>query len=87
MRTEDHHPAPAGAGWVYNAELDGVRVLATREGEGEVVALHLFDDAGEPQRVEAFYPDVVRALRALPLARVVLVRDERSAAPRDHDAA
>ena len=61
---------PAGAGWVYNAELDGVRVLATRE--GEVVALHLFDDAGEPQRVEAFYPDVVRALRALPLARVVL---------------
>ena len=48
-----------------------MRVLVTRE--GEVVALHLFDDAGEPQRVEAFYPDVVRALRALPLARVVLV--------------
>lgn len=61
---------PAGAGWVYDAELDGVRVLATRE--DEVVALHLFDDAGEAQRVEAFYPDVVRALRALPLARVVL---------------
>lgn len=47
-----------------------MRVLVTRE--GEVVALHLFDDAGEPQRVEAFYPDVVRALRALPLARVVI---------------
>ena len=62
--------APAGEGWVYDAELEGVRVLATRE--DDVAALHLFDSAGQAQAVEAFYPDVVRALRALPLARVVL---------------
>ncbi len=63
-------PPPAGDGWVYDAELEGVRVLATRE--GEVAALHLGGGAGRPQAIEAFYPDVVRALRALPLARVVL---------------
>jgi bifunctional non-homologous end joining protein LigD len=62
---------PVGSGWVYDAELEGVRVLATRE--GDVVALHLFDaGASAPQSIEAFYPDVVRALRALPFARIVL---------------
>ncbi|HSO38025.1 MAG TPA: DNA polymerase ligase N-terminal domain-containing protein, partial [Labilithrix sp.] len=61
---------PAGAGWVYDAELEGVRVLATRD--DDVVTLHLFDGAGAAQPIEAFYPDVVRALRSLPVARVVL---------------
>jgi bifunctional non-homologous end joining protein LigD len=60
---------PSGTGWMYDAELEGVRVLAVRD--GDLVTLHLFDAAG-PQAIEAFYPDVVRALRALPLARVVL---------------
>ena len=65
-----HGTPPTGTGWVYDAELAGVRVLAARE--GDIVTLHLFAGTGAPQPVEAFYPDVVRALRALPLPRVVL---------------
>jgi bifunctional non-homologous end joining protein LigD len=57
-------------GWVYDAELEGVRVLATRD--GDVVTLHLFDASGVGQAIEPFYPDVVRALRALPFSRLVL---------------
>ena len=60
---------PPGRGWVYDAELEGVRVLAARD--FDVVTLHLFEGAGA-QPVEAFYPEVVRALRALPVPRVVL---------------
>lgn len=56
--------------WVYDADLDGVRVLATRE--GDVVGLHLFDASGTAQAIEAFYPDVVRGLRALSVSRIVL---------------
>ena len=69
-------PAPSASGsavadgWVYDAELEGVRVLAVRD--GDVVTLQLFDGSGAPHAIEAFYPDVVRALRALPVARVVL---------------
>jgi bifunctional non-homologous end joining protein LigD len=59
-----------GSGWVYDAELEGVRVLAVRE--GDVVALHVFDPGGAPQQIEAFYPEVVRALRALPFTRIAL---------------
>jgi bifunctional non-homologous end joining protein LigD len=61
---------PAGGGWVYDAELEGIRVLAARD--GDVVTLHLFDATGTAQPIEAFYPDVVRALRALPVGRVIL---------------
>lgn len=57
-------------GWVYDAELEGVRVLAARD--GDVVTLRLFDARGVGQPIEAFYPDVVRALRALPVTRLVL---------------
>lgn len=63
-------PAGEADGWVYDAELDGVRVLASRE--GGVVTLQLFDASGAPQLIEAFYPDVVRALRSLPFERIVL---------------
>lgn len=58
--------------WAYDAELGGVRAIAARD--GDIVTLHAFDASGEGQRraVEAFYPAVVRALRALPLERVVL---------------
>ena len=63
-------PRGAGEGWIYDAELEGVRVLASRA--GDVVTLHRFDRAGSPQAIEAFYPDVVRGLRALPVGRVVL---------------
>jgi bifunctional non-homologous end joining protein LigD len=49
---------------LYDVDLEGVRVLAVRD--GDVVALH-----GD-ERIEAFYPDVVRALRALPVPEVAL---------------
>jgi bifunctional non-homologous end joining protein LigD len=49
---------------LYDVDLDGVRALAVRD--GDVVALH-----GD-ERIEAFYPDVVRALRALPVPQVAL---------------
>ena len=65
---------PAGAKdvWVYDVELEGVRVLAVRD--GDVVRLLRFEGGvgGAGQPIETFYPDVVRALRALPLQRVVL---------------
>lgn len=63
-------PGGSAAAWVYDADLDGIRVLATRD--GDVVTLQLFDIRGVAQPIEAFYPDVVRALRALPLPRIVL---------------
>ncbi len=62
--------SPSGRGFLYDADLEGVRVLASRD--GDLVSLLRFDASGAPEKIEAFYPDVVRALRALPLARVVL---------------
>jgi len=52
--------------WLYEIKYDGVRVLAARE--GAVVTLH--GRAG--QDFTARYPEVVTALRALPLTRFVL---------------
>ena len=52
----------------YDAELDGVRVLAARD--GDAIALLAFQANGTAEPIEAFYPDVVRALRALPAPRV-----------------
>ncbi len=65
-------PLPRGPadGWLYDAELDGIRVLAVRE--GDIVSLRLWDAAGAGQSIEDFYPDVVRALRALPCSRLAL---------------
>lgn len=57
-------------GLVYDAELDGVRVLATRD--GDLVSLRRPSESGSQRGIEAFYPDVVRALRALPLTRIVI---------------
>ncbi|MBX3196962.1 MAG: hypothetical protein KF894_02295 [Labilithrix sp.] len=58
--------AAASAGRIYDAELDGVRVLAVRDGD----AVTLRTWTGETsERIEAFYPDVVRALRSLPIGR------------------
>lgn len=63
-------PAPeraaASAGRVYDAELDGVRVLAVRDGDAVTLRTWTTETS---ERIEAFYPDVVRALRSLPIAR------------------
>ncbi len=60
----------AAGGWLYDAELDGVRVLAVRD--GDMVSLRQWTANGTAQSIEDFYPDVVRALRALPCRRVVI---------------
>ncbi len=65
--------SPSGRGFIHDADLEGVRVLATRD--GDVVSLLRFDASGAPESIEAFYPDVVRALRALPLTRIVIDGD------------
>ncbi|HVJ95014.1 MAG TPA: DNA polymerase ligase N-terminal domain-containing protein [Labilithrix sp.] len=54
-------------GSFYDASLDGVRVVAVRD--GDVVLLRTWE-RGSCERIEAFYPDVVRALRALPMTRL-----------------
>ena len=65
--TPSTHEATAAKGArVYDAQLEGVRVLAVRD--GDVVALRVWTGRTS-ERVEAFYPDVVRALRALPMTR------------------
>ncbi|HET7342285.1 MAG TPA: DNA ligase D, partial [Methylomirabilota bacterium] len=57
---------PAGAGWLFEIKYDGVRVLAARQDE----RVELYGRAG--QVFTARYPEVVTALRALPLPRFVL---------------
>jgi bifunctional non-homologous end joining protein LigD len=56
----------SGAGWLFEIKYDGVRVLAARDGAR--VTLH--GRAG--QDFTSRYPEVVTALRALPLTRFVL---------------
>lgn len=51
-------------GFVFDPELDGIRVLAIRD--GDVVTIRRGDE-----NIETFYPDVVRALRSLPVSRAV----------------
>ncbi len=52
--------------WLYEIKYDGVRILAARENE----RVELYGRAG--QVFTARYPEVVTALRALPLTRFVL---------------
>src|SRR5438876_4811744 len=53
-------------GWLFEVKYDGVRVLAERDG----AALELYGRAG--QSFTARYPEIVTALRTLPLDRFVL---------------
>jgi bifunctional non-homologous end joining protein LigD len=56
--------------WIFDADLDGVRVVASRE--DDTISIRTFDASGAPTLIEAFYPEVVRALRALPVTRLVV---------------
>ncbi|MBI2368702.1 MAG: hypothetical protein HYV08_00340 [Deltaproteobacteria bacterium] len=56
----------SGREWLFEIKYDGVRVLASRAGE----AVELYGRSG--QVVTARYPEVARALRALPVERFVL---------------
>ena len=57
---------PAGPGWLFEIKYDGVRVLAERD--GETVALY----GRNGDAISARYPEVLRALRALPVSRFVI---------------
>jgi bifunctional non-homologous end joining protein LigD len=56
----------SGADWLYEIKYDGVRVLAWRADD----AVELYGRKG--QSFTARYPEIVRALRALPLRRFLL---------------
>ncbi len=58
---------------IYDADLDGVRVLAIRD--GDVVTIRSWSggrSSGAAENIEAFYPDVVRALRSLPVTKIAI---------------
>jgi bifunctional non-homologous end joining protein LigD len=57
---------PAGAGWVYEVKYDGVRVLGVRRGR----AVELYGRSG--QVTTGRYPEVARALAALPVDDFVI---------------
>ena len=57
---------PAGPGWLFEIKYDGVRVLAERD--GDTVALY----GRKGDAVTVRYPEVARALRALPVPRFVI---------------
>jgi bifunctional non-homologous end joining protein LigD len=60
---------PAAAQKLYDADLGGVRVLAVRD--GDVVTLRRWT-AEAAEDLEAFYPEVVRAMRALPSSKIAI---------------
>ena len=57
---------PADKGWLFEIKFDGVRVLASRRGE----RIELYGRSG--QAITGRYPDVVRALLALPVEDFVI---------------
>ena len=67
-RGSQSHAPLKSEGWVYQVKLDGARVLASRRAD-EVVLMH------DGLDVTAFYPEIARAMRALPPERLVLDGD------------
>jgi bifunctional non-homologous end joining protein LigD len=57
---------PTGPGWLFEIKYDGVRVLAERDND----TVTLYGRKGDV--VSARYPEVTRALRALPVSRFVI---------------
>jgi ATP-dependent DNA ligase len=57
---------PSGEGWLYEPKWDGFRCLAFRDGETVV----LQSKAGQP--LTRYFPEIVEAVRALPVNRIVL---------------
>ena len=65
MLAEPRDRAFSGAGWLFELKLDGYRVLAARDG-----GPHLLSRNGND--FSACFPEVIRAIRALPLDRLIL---------------
>lgn len=57
---------PAGAGWQFEPKWDGFRCLAFRDGAD----VALYAKSGKP--LTRYFPEMVAALQALPVARFVL---------------
>jgi len=57
---------PADKGWLFEIKFDGVRVLAARRGEH----VELYGRSGQP--ITGRYPDLMRALLALPIEHFVI---------------
>ena len=56
----------SGKGWLFEVKYDGIRILAFRDGQ----TVELYGRSG--QAFTTRYPEIIRALRALPLDRFVL---------------
>jgi len=65
MLAEPRDHAFSGAGWLFELKLDGYRVLGTRHDTARLLSRNRND-------LTACFPEVVRALRALPLDRLLL---------------
>jgi bifunctional non-homologous end joining protein LigD len=65
MLAESRDRPFSGAGWLFELKLDGYRVLGVRNGAPRLLSRNQND-------LSDCFPEVVRALRALPLDRVVL---------------
>jgi ATP-dependent DNA ligase len=66
MEAQSATELPAGGGWLYEPKWDGFRSLVFRSGEH--VALQ--SKSGQP--LGRYFPELVAAIRALPLERVAL---------------
>jgi bifunctional non-homologous end joining protein LigD len=65
MLAEPRDQAFSGAGWLFELKLDGYRVLAARDGGPRLLSRNGND-------FSACFPEVIRAIRALPLERLIL---------------
>jgi bifunctional non-homologous end joining protein LigD len=65
MLAESKDQPFSGAGWIFELKVDGYRVLGARDGSARLLSRNRND-------LSASFPEVVRALRALPLDRVLL---------------
>jgi bifunctional non-homologous end joining protein LigD len=65
MLAESRDQPFSGAGWMFELKVDGYRVLGARDGAARLFSRNRND-------LSACFPEVVRALRALPLDRLLL---------------
>jgi bifunctional non-homologous end joining protein LigD len=63
MKARLHAELPADHHWLFEVKLDGIRAIATKEGE----RVQLF--SRRPRELTAEYPQLVEALRRLPMKR------------------
>src|SRR5688572_29152985 len=65
MKARLHSELPRGDDWLFEVKLDGIRAIAIKDGS----RVQLFSRL--PRELTAEYPDVIEALRALPVRQFV----------------